>query len=197
MRSAAVVVAIAAATSAGVDALVQRSVSPDGFSLAGGGGAQIYAEKLARHHREHGSVAHPTRADRPNVMSAGVSGGAAYSVSTGDGNSGTGGGAVAFTHFFEESVGSGHMSLTLRADWRAHMAMAARDLGVRHVRGHGLLDDDMSVSYGIGLNSYYNVDSLVEFLDSVGMRPIFELSFMPGWLTRCAAEILRVSGVWP
>jgi hypothetical protein len=154
----------------------------------GGGGAQIYAEQLGRHHREHRSVAHPTRADRPNVVSTGTSGLAAYAVSTGEntiGADGSGGGAVPFTHFFEQSVGSGHMSLTLRADWRSHVAMAAKDLGVRHIRGHGLLDDDMSVSYGRHLNAYYNVDSLVDFLDSVGMRPIFELSFMPSWLTRC------------
>jgi hypothetical protein len=46
----------------------------------------------------------------------------------------------------------------------------------------GLLDDDMSVSYAAGLHAFYNVDSLVDFLASVGMRPIFELSFMPSWL---------------
>ena len=35
------------------------------------------------------------------------------------------------------------MSLTLREDWRHHIRMAARDLGVKHIRGHGLLDDDI------------------------------------------------------
>ena len=40
-------------------------------------------------------------------------------------------------------VGSGHAALTLRGDWRAHMAQAARELGFRSVRFHGLLDDDM------------------------------------------------------
>ena len=48
-----------------------------------------------------------------------------------------------FSHFFETSVGSGHKSLTLREDWRNHIRMAARDLGVKHIRGHGLLDDDI------------------------------------------------------
>ena len=41
----------------------------------------------------------------------------------------------------------------------------------------------MSVSYAPGLSAFYNVDSLVDFLVSLGMRPIFELSFMPDWLT--------------
>lgn len=47
----------------------------------------------------------------------------------------------------------------------------------------GLLDDDMSVSLKYGLHAFYNIDSLIDFLMSVGMRPIFELSFMPSWLT--------------
>ena len=41
----------------------------------------------------------------------------------------------------------------------------------------------MSVSYAYGKHAFYNVDSLVDVLVSVGMRPIFELSFMPDWLT--------------
>jgi len=49
------------------------------------------------------------------------------------------------------------MALTLRQDFREHLAMAAKDLGVKHIRGHGLLDDDMSVSLKAGFNSYYNV----------------------------------------
>ncbi len=50
------------------------------------------------------------------------------------------------------------------------------------MRGHGLLDDDMSTSVGQGLNSYYNLDSFVDFLLSINMKPILELSFMPSWL---------------
>ena len=46
-------------------------------------------------------------------------------------------------------------------------------------QGHGLLDDDMSVSFAYGKHAFYNIDSLVDLLMSVGMRPIFELSFMP------------------
>ena len=47
------------------------------------------------------------------------------------------------------------------------------------LQGHGLLDDDMSVSFAYGKHAFYNIDSLVDLLMSVGMRPIFELSFMP------------------
>jgi xylan 1,4-beta-xylosidase len=49
----------------------------------------------------------------------------------------------AFPHFWEHCVGSGHAALALRADWQAQMRRAHDDLGFRHVRFHGLLDDDM------------------------------------------------------
>ena len=40
---------------------------------------------------------------------------------------------------------------------------------MKHIRGHGLLDDDMSVSYAYGKHAFYNVDSLVDVLMSVGV----------------------------
>jgi len=33
--------------------------------------------------------------------------------------------------------------LALRADWREHLRRAYFDLGFRHVRFHGMLNDDM------------------------------------------------------
>ena len=43
-----------------------------------------------------------------------------------------------------DCVGSGHGTLALRADYQAHLAQVQRDIGFKHIRGHGLLDDDMS-----------------------------------------------------
>ena len=87
------------------------------------------------------SLSLPARSPPPPLcrVRSGEVGAAAFTVAGG-------GGGEPFSHFFEMSVGSGHMSLTLREDWRTHIRMAARDLGVKHIRGHGLLDDDMSVS---------------------------------------------------
>ena len=153
-----------------------------------GGGAQAYHERLAAHHVAHGAVAHPPRASRPNVLSSSAPGAAAFRLEA------PAAPPTRFTHFFEESVGSGHMALTARADWREHLAMAARDLGVKRIRGHGLLDDDMSVSYARGKNAYYNVDRLADFLISIGMRPIFELSFMPGWLASGESTVCHYKG---
>ncbi len=53
-----------------------------------------------------------------------------------------------FAHNWEECVGSGHMLLGTRADWRTHLKLAHDELGMKRIRGHGLLDDDMSVVTG-------------------------------------------------
>jgi xylan 1,4-beta-xylosidase len=60
--------------------------------------------------------------------------------------------------------------------------MARRELGLEMVRFHGLLDDDMSISLSRGVNSWLNLDSMVDFLLSQKMRSVIELSFMPNWL---------------
>ena len=77
-----------------------------------------------------------------------------------------------------DCVGSGHGSLALRADYREHLARVQRDIGFKHIRGHGLLDDDMS-TYLDGHASLINLFSVFDYYLSVGIRPIFEISFMP------------------
>jgi hypothetical protein len=72
-------------------------------------------------------------------------GSAHYTVDIGSGSGST---TTKFVHAFEEMVGSGHASLTLRADWRAHLTKASADLGVKRTRFHGLMDDDFSISLG-------------------------------------------------
>ena len=74
-----------------------------------------------------------------------------------------GGEGAYFHHHWEECVGSGHASLTLRADWRAHLTRTRRDLGVKRTRFHGLLDDDFSISLSRDTDSYINLDALVDF----------------------------------
>jgi xylan 1,4-beta-xylosidase len=88
-------------------------------------------------------------------------------------------------HFWEHTVGSGHATLGLRADWQAQMRRSHQELGFGHVRLHGLLGDDMGTLVGEGdtlFYSFFNADQLFDFLLSIGMRPFVELSFMPSIL---------------
>lgn len=60
------------------------------------------------------------------------------------------------------------------------------------MRFHGVLDDDMSTYLpsavgGAGANMF-NVFSTYDFLLSIGMRPIVELSFMPALLASNASS---------
>ena len=87
-----------------------------------------------------------------------------------------------FAHFWEHTVGSGHATLALRADWQAQLRRCRDELGFRYVRFHGLLSDDVGTLIdhdGKPLYSFFNADQIFDFLLSVGMRPFVELSFMP------------------
>jgi len=90
--------------------------------------------------------------------------------------------AQSLPHFWEHCVGSGHATLALRADWQAQLKECHEELGFRHVRFHGLLDDDMGtldLESDKLLYSFHNADQIFDFVRSIDMRPIVELSFMP------------------
>lgn len=105
-----------------------------------------------------------------------------------------GGSGEDFPHFWEHTAGSGHATLALRADWQAQMRLAHDELGFRHVRFHGLLDDDMGTLIDQDdqpLYSFFNADQIFDFLLSIGMRPFVELSFMPTMLSSSDQIIFR------
>lgn len=85
-------------------------------------------------------------------------------------------------HAWEHTVGSDHALLALRADWQQQLRRCHEELGFRHVRFHGLLDDDMGTlicHQDKFLYSFFNTDRIWDFLVSIGMRPFVELGFMP------------------
>ena len=45
----------------------------------------------------------------------------------------------------DRGLRSGHLLLGTRSDWQRHLKLAQDELGFTGIRGHGLLDDDMSV----------------------------------------------------
>jgi xylan 1,4-beta-xylosidase len=88
-------------------------------------------------------------------------------------------------HAWEHTVGSGHASLALRADWQQQIERCSDELGFRHVRFHGILSDDMGTMIAHDekpLYSFLNADRICDFLLSIGMRPFLELGFMPEML---------------
>ncbi len=105
--------------------------------------------------------------------------------------------ATPLPHVWEHTVGSCHAPLALRADWQAHLRRCREELGFRHVRFHGLLSDDVGTLVRHGgrlIYSFFNADSIVDFLLSIGMRPFVELSFMPTALASGTATVFSYRG---
>ena len=85
-------------------------------------------------------------------------------------------------HIWEHTLGSGHATLALRADWQRQLERCRRELGVQHVRFHSLLSDPMDTLIrqdNKWLYSFFNTDRIMDYLLSIGVRPFVELSFMP------------------
>ncbi|MFJ6673812.1 xylan 1,4-beta-xylosidase [Actinosynnema sp. NPDC091369] len=80
-------------------------------------------------------------------------------------------------------VGTGRLNLALRADYQESLARVQRDIGFRHIRGHGLLSDDMGVhrrsNDGVTRYSFTYVDQVFDRFLELGIRPFVELGFMP------------------
>ena len=105
-----------------------------------------------------------------------------------------GGPSTNLPHFWEHTVGSGHATLALRADWQAQMKRTHDELGMKHVRFHGILSDGMGTCIGQDnqyLYSFFNADQIFDFLLSIGMKPFVELSFMPSILSSGDQIIFR------
>jgi xylan 1,4-beta-xylosidase len=86
---------------------------------------------------------------------------------------------------FRNCVGAGRANEGLRADWQRQLAYAHRECGFQYIRMHGLFCDDMGVFRMNNGKPEYNwqyIDQLYDFLESIGMKPFVELSFMPGQL---------------
>ena len=95
---------------------------------------------------------------------------------------------------WEPMIGSEHLSYLLRrdrtggqvigADLREALRMARDELGVRAVRAHAILDDDLGVyREGRGYD-FSGIDRVYDELMGIGLRPVVELSFMPRDLAR-------------
>ena len=83
-----------------------------------------------------------------------------------------------FPHFWKHTVGSGHATLALRADWQKQLSRCRMELGFKHVRFHGVLSDDMGTLVNEDdkfVYSFFNADQICDFLLSIGMRPFMEL----------------------
>lgn len=102
-----------------------------------------------------------------------------------------------FPHYWEACVGSAHATVAMRSNYQKHLTQCHDELGFQSVRFHGLFDDDMStliMSGTVPVTSYYNIDTIFDFLLSIEMKPYVELSFMPEDIASGPQTIFRYKG---
>lgn len=100
-------------------------------------------------------------------------------------------------HVWSHTVGSGHAALALRADYQAQLRRCRAELGVRYVRFHGLLNDDVGTLVehaGELVCSFFNADQIVDSLLGIGVRPFVELSMMPAALASGSKTVFHYRG---
>ncbi|MGH3155480.1 MAG: GH39 family glycosyl hydrolase, partial [Streptosporangiaceae bacterium] len=99
---------------------------------------------------------------------------------------------------WQPMIGSEHLSLLLRRDTiggqvvsddlRKALRLAEVTFGVRAVRAHAILHDELAVytedTAGRPRHDFTGVDRVYDELISLGLRPVVELSFMPRALAR-------------
>jgi xylan 1,4-beta-xylosidase len=89
--------------------------------------------------------------------------------------------------FWQGAVGSDHMYLVIGSsrpgeNLQGAYALAATELGMKRVRGHGIFDDDVGVYHEVNGQPTYtwtNLDQILDYITSIGMDPLVEVSFMP------------------
>ncbi|MEV0895461.1 xylan 1,4-beta-xylosidase [Actinoplanes sp. NPDC049802] len=94
-----------------------------------------------------------------------------------------------FPSAWRECVGTGRMELSLRRDHQESLALVQREIGFRHIRGHGLFSDGMGIHRPFDWAGRRRVRHAFTYLDQVvdtylqlGIRPFLELGFMPSGL---------------
>ncbi|MFD6908576.1 xylan 1,4-beta-xylosidase [Streptomyces sp. NPDC060077] len=86
-------------------------------------------------------------------------------------------------------VGTGRLDLALRRDYQESLDLVQKEIGFRHIRGHGLLSDGMGVHQPYDhagerrvRHAFLYVDQVVDAYLERGIAPFVELGFMPSAL---------------
>ena len=108
---------------------------------------------------------------------------------------------VFFHNNVDFCVGTGRMGLALTQEYQEQLKLVQKEIGFRHIRGHGLFCDDMAVYHeyeedGVKKTeyNYTYLDRVMDFYMSIGLRPFLELGFMPDKLARGTQTIFYWEG---
>ena len=85
--------------------------------------------------------------------------------------------------FWSIGTTTDHAYLALRADFRQQLEQVKTEIGMKYLRFYGIFNNDIGIvnrekPYTKPL-SFFNVDSIYDYLLSIDMQPIVELDFVP------------------
>ncbi len=88
-----------------------------------------------------------------------------------------------FPHYWEQMFGSGRAVLSLREAYRRDLREVKDITGLKYIRFHAILDDDVGVydedKQGNPIYNFSYVDQIYDGLLANGVKPFVEISFMP------------------
>jgi xylan 1,4-beta-xylosidase len=114
-------------------------------------------------------------------------------------------------HKWEICLSSEHLSYTLKGDINSHLRAAGTglrqankrlhdDFGIRYIRAHGILMDDIGVYRedvtGRPVYDWAGTDRLYDTLLADGLKPVVEFSFMPSALAANPTEMGMVTSFY-
>lgn len=101
----------------------------------------------------------------------------------------------ALPHIWEKCVGSDRAVVALREQWLSDLVQVRETAGMKSVRFHGLFNDEMGVwPSGSKQPNFLYVDMVFDAMLARGIKPLVELSFMPGALASGTRTLLWYRG---
>jgi xylan 1,4-beta-xylosidase len=105
---------------------------------------------------------------------------------------------AAWSRYYEKAVASDHANTVLSTAWNRNtqnaMRKAHNQAGFNYIRFHGILDSDIGVyteQNGTPAYVWTRFDEVYDAIVAAGMRPIFEVSFMPPPLASDPSKTLQ------
>ncbi len=105
---------------------------------------------------------------------------------------------VEFNNCVDFCVGTGRMGLALHREYMEQLGLVQREIGFKHIRGHGLFCDDMAIYQetedGRAEYNYTYIDRVMDGYQELGLKPFLELGFMPSRLASGSQTIFYWKG---
>ena len=91
-------------------------------------------------------------------------------------------------HYFKTFTGVGRAKELMMERVREELRLLQKEVGFQFIKFHGILDDAMMLynedRAGNPYLTFYYIDEILDFLLSIGLKPLIQLSFMPKLLAK-------------